>query len=195
MLWSGCAGPPVASKPVGPWFFQEWHILKLDQGFSRKRAQNFMELDIVHWWMNSDWDRYSLTGGRILKLCCPEILVYLPHKWASFYEKIKKGIDFQKILFGNFSEKWFEIIWKCENWKCPLVTVTKSSERANFKTELTFWIWKNLMEILPNKLKGLEVTKEYQIAHMPLWLIGIIINNIKLELAKYYKDSEMTAFI
>ena len=34
------------------------------------------------------------------------------------------------------------------------------------------------MEILPNKLKGLEVTKEDQIAHMPLWLIGIIINNI-----------------
>ena len=50
------------------------------------------------------------------------------------------------------------------------------------------------MEILPNKLKGLEVTKEDQIAHMPLWLIGIIINNIKLELAKYYKDSEMTAY-
>ena len=51
MLWSGCEGPPgprVASKPVGPWKCQGWHILRLGQGFTRKRAQNFMELDIVH---------------------------------------------------------------------------------------------------------------------------------------------------
>ena len=50
MLWSGCEGPPgppVASKPVGPWKWQKWCILKLGQGFTRKRAQNFMELDIV----------------------------------------------------------------------------------------------------------------------------------------------------
>ena len=62
MLWTGCEGPPgprVASKPVRPWKCQGWHILRLGQGFARKGAQNFMEMDIVYDTVNSFYEIFS----------------------------------------------------------------------------------------------------------------------------------------
>ena len=38
-------------------------------------------------------------------------------------KKNPKKLIFESSLF-NYSEKWLQITWKCENWKWPLVSLT-----------------------------------------------------------------------
>ena len=57
--------------------------------------------------------------------------------------KNTKEIDFEKILWWNYTEKWFEITQKCENWKWPLVSLTSNisaSTWPNFKSKDSFEI-------------------------------------------------------
>ena len=71
------------------------------------------------------------------------------------------------VLCWNDSKKLLEITWKCENWKWPLIylsfyltkTVFKSSEQADFKTDLTSLIWWRFHGNIPkNRIHKFSVT-------------------------------------
>ena len=57
--------------------------------------------------------------------------------------KDTKEIDFQKILWWNYTEKWLKITQKFENWKWPLLSLTSNisaSTWPNFKSKDSFEI-------------------------------------------------------
>ena len=82
------------------------------------------------------------------------------HNYARFFRVLALGslVWIFKNSMLKLLRKSIKVIWKCENWKWPLVSLTsnisastlpnvkskdsfKSSEQADFKTYLTFWIW------------------------------------------------------
>ena len=85
-------------------------------------------------------------------------LWYFPHKWPSFYQKNATDIDFFEFFVEITQKNDFKLPENVKTENDPwclwpqffqlqlgqmskVRSVLKSSERADFKTDLPFWIW------------------------------------------------------
>ena len=96
-------------------------------------------------------------------------------------KKNPKKLIFESSLF-NYSEKWLQITWKCENWKWPLVSLTsiftastwsiiKSRDSFEILRTCRFKNWPNFLNLVKIWGSYCQKTKKRNSENHPLVLV------------------------